>query len=84
MTSQTGGCGRMVFPRGMIKKIERGVAGSAPRGRDPEEDADLARALQESKKEQNEHAVVVQNSIRLMRTTFSGSTGGIRPSRATS
>ncbi|MBW2269626.1 MAG: isochorismate synthase [Deltaproteobacteria bacterium] len=36
------------------------VAGSAPRGRDPQEDAELARALQESKKEQSEHAVVVR------------------------
>ncbi len=36
------------------------VAGSAPRGRDPQEDDALARALQESKKEQSEHAVVVR------------------------
>jgi len=36
------------------------VAGSAPRGRDPEEDAQLGRALCESKKEQAEHAVVVR------------------------
>ncbi|MDH3212985.1 MAG: isochorismate synthase [Myxococcales bacterium] len=36
------------------------VAGSAPRGRNPEEDARLARALRESKKEQAEHAIVVR------------------------
>jgi len=36
------------------------LAGSAPRGRDPEEDARLGRALRESKKEQAEHAVVVR------------------------
>ncbi|MGH0036735.1 MAG: isochorismate synthase [Myxococcota bacterium] len=36
------------------------VAGSAPRGRSPEEDARLARALRESKKEQAEHAAVVR------------------------
>jgi isochorismate synthase len=36
------------------------VAGSAPRGRTPEEDARLARALRESKKEQAEHAIVVR------------------------
>lgn len=36
------------------------VAGSAPRGCNPQEDATLARALQESKKEQGEHAVVVR------------------------
>ena len=36
------------------------VAGSAARGRSPEEDARLARALSESKKEQAEHAVVVR------------------------
>jgi isochorismate synthase len=36
------------------------LAGSAPRGRCPEEDARLARALVESKKEQAEHAVVVR------------------------
>ena len=36
------------------------VAGSAPRGRDPQEDARLARTLRESKKEQSEHAVVVR------------------------
>jgi isochorismate synthase len=36
------------------------VAGSAPRGRTPEEDAGLARALRESKKEQAEHASVVR------------------------
>ena len=36
------------------------LAGSAPRGRDPDEDARIGRALIESKKEQNEHAVVVR------------------------
>ncbi len=36
------------------------LAGSAPRGRSPEEDARLARALAESKKEQSEHAIVVR------------------------
>lgn len=36
------------------------VAGSAPRGRSPEEDSRLGRELRESKKEQNEHAVVVR------------------------
>ncbi len=36
------------------------VAGSAPRGRSPEEDARHARELCESKKEQAEHAVVVR------------------------
>lgn len=36
------------------------VAGSGPRGRSPEEDARLGRALVESKKEQAEHAVVVR------------------------
>ena len=36
------------------------LAGSAPRGRSPEEDARIGRALVESKKEQAEHAVVVR------------------------
>lgn len=36
------------------------VAGSAPRGLSPEEDARLARSLVESKKEQAEHAVTVR------------------------
>lgn len=36
------------------------VAGTAPRGRGATEDAALARALRESKKEQTEHAVVVR------------------------
>ena len=36
------------------------VAGSAPRGRSPEEDLDLGRQLRESKKEQAEHAFVVR------------------------
>ncbi len=36
------------------------LAGSAPRGDTPEEDARLARQLLESKKEQEEHAVVVR------------------------
>lgn len=35
------------------------VAGSAPRGRSPEEDAALGRALTESPKERSEHAAVV-------------------------
>lgn len=35
------------------------VAGTAPRGRSPEDDERLARALRESKKEQEEHATVV-------------------------
>lgn len=45
------------------------VAGSAARGRDPQEDARLAQALQESKKEQSEHAVVV----RALRAAFESS-----------
>jgi isochorismate synthase EntC len=36
------------------------VAGSAPRGRSPEEDDRLGTALRESKKEQEEHAAVVR------------------------
>lgn len=36
------------------------LAGTAPRGRSPEEDARLGAALRESKKEQEEHAVVVR------------------------
>ncbi len=36
------------------------VAGSAPRGRSPEEDRRLGRALAESRKEQQEHALVVR------------------------
>jgi isochorismate synthase len=36
------------------------LAGSAPRGRSPEEDARIARTLRESKKEQEEHAFVVR------------------------
>ena len=36
------------------------VAGSAPRGRSPEEDFEFGRQLQESKKEQSEHAFVVR------------------------
>jgi isochorismate synthase len=36
------------------------VAGSAPRGRTPEEDERLGRALRENKKEQEEHAIVVR------------------------
>jgi len=36
------------------------VAGSAPRGRSPEEDLELGRQLRESKKEQTEHAFVVR------------------------
>ena len=37
------------------------LAGSAPRGRYPEEDARFSRELIESKKEQSEHAVVVRD-----------------------
>jgi isochorismate synthase len=37
------------------------VAGSAPRGRSPEEDARLGRALRESKKDHEEHALVVRS-----------------------
>ncbi|RIK89748.1 MAG: isochorismate synthase, partial [Proteobacteria bacterium] len=36
------------------------LAGTAPRGRTPDEDARLAAALRESKKEQEEHAIVVR------------------------
>jgi isochorismate synthase len=36
------------------------VAGSAPRGRNAEDDARLGRELRESKKEQTEHAIVVR------------------------
>jgi len=36
------------------------VAGSAPRGRSPEEDLELGRRLRESKKEQTEHSFVVR------------------------
>jgi isochorismate synthase len=36
------------------------LAGTAPRGRSPEEDARLGAALRESKKEQEEHAIVVR------------------------
>lgn len=36
------------------------LAGTAPRGRTPDEDAEHARALRESKKEQAEHAAVVR------------------------
>ncbi len=42
------------------------VAGSAPRGRSPEEDARLARELLESKKEQAEHATVVRELRELL------------------
>jgi isochorismate synthase len=42
------------------------LAGSAPRGRTPEEDAELGRALRESKKEQEEHAVVVRAVARAL------------------
>jgi isochorismate synthase len=44
------------------------LAGSAPRGRNPEEDGRLGRALRESKKEQAEHTVVV----RALRAALSG------------
>jgi isochorismate synthase len=42
------------------------LAGSAPRGRSPEQDAALGRRLLESKKDQEEHAVVV----RVIRSTL--------------
>ncbi len=46
------------------ERVETGaLAGSAPRGRSPEEDARLGAALRESKKEQAEHEAVV-SSIR--------------------
>ncbi len=38
----------------------RALAGSAPRGESPEEDAELGNALKESKKEQAEHEAVVR------------------------
>lgn len=42
------------------------LAGSAPRGRTTEEDARLARALRESKKEQEEHAIVRRDLARAL------------------
>ena len=47
------------------------LAGSARRGRTPEEDRALARALRESKKEQEEHAVVVRALRRVLSETCS-------------
>lgn len=52
-------------PERLLRRIGRelrtsALAGSAPRGRTPEEDARIGRALRESKKEQAEHAVVVR------------------------
>ena len=43
------------------------VAGSAPRGRSPEADERFGRALRESKKEQEEHAVVVREIEAVLR-----------------
>jgi isochorismate synthase len=63
------GCGDASFvgatPERLLRLEGRRVessalAGSAPRGRSPEEDARLALELVESKKEQAEHAVVVR------------------------
>ena len=43
------------------RRVETGaLAGSAPRGRTPEEDERIGRALRESKKDQAEHATVVR------------------------
>ena len=42
------------------RALTAALAGSAPRGRNPEEDARIGRALCESKKNQSEHAVVVR------------------------
>ncbi len=50
---------RLVAVRGGVVRADA-LAGTAPRGRDPAEDRALARALLESKKEQEEHAVVVR------------------------
>jgi isochorismate synthase len=52
-------------PERLLRRTGRRVeaaalAGSAPRGRSPEEDARLGRELLESKKEQTEHAIVVR------------------------
>jgi isochorismate synthase len=52
-------------PERLVRLAGRGVetaavAGSAARGRNPQEDARLARELRESKKEQTEHAIVVR------------------------
>lgn len=50
---------RLLHVRGDV--LETGaVAGSAPRGREPAEDARMGQELLESKKEQAEHAVVVR------------------------
>jgi isochorismate synthase len=53
------------MPERLVRLQDRRVscavlAGSAPRGRSPEEDEDLGRRLRESKKEQAEHASVVR------------------------
>ncbi len=50
---------RLVRVRGRQVDVAA-VAGSAPRGRSPEEDDCLGTALRESKKEQEEHAAVVR------------------------
>lgn len=52
-------------PERLLRRAGRRVesvalAGTAPRGRSPDEDSRLARALVESKKEQAEHAVVLR------------------------
>ncbi len=47
-----------VDPDGRVRASA--LAGSAPRGRTPEQDHALGRVLRESKKEQEEHAVVVR------------------------
>jgi len=47
-----------LFRREGERVASSALAGSAPRGRTPEEDARLASALRESKKEQTEHAIV--------------------------
>lgn len=49
------------------------LAGSAPRGRTPEEDEALGRALRESKKDQSEHAVVVRS----IRSALAGACGDL-------
>jgi isochorismate synthase len=50
---------RLVALRG-DKVVAAALAGSAPRGRTPDEDAALGRALRESKKDQAEHETVVR------------------------
>ena len=50
---------RLLRRRG-LEAESMALAGTMPRGRNPEEDAEFARRLRESKKEQEEHAVVVR------------------------